>query len=251
VALSATDDQETAADTMLRYDLSVLPVVDSEGLLVGIVTSDDVMDVVVEEATEDIQRMGGMEALDEPYSQISFSSMLKKRGGWLSLLCLGAMFTISVAQFFEASLQKASELALFIPLIMSSGGNSGSQATTLVIRALSLQDISLGDWFKVFLRELGIGILLGFLLGLIALARVLIWPAHASYNILLAATISISIVFVVIFGVLIGSMLPFILRLFGFDPALSSAPLVTTMIDNLGLAIYLAIAVLILSGTML
>ncbi|MBD3267666.1 magnesium transporter [bacterium] len=251
IALQATDDQETAAETMLRYDLSILPVVDSEGTLVGIVTNDDVMDVVVEEATEDIHRMGGMEALEEPYSQVSFTSMLKKRAGWLTLLCLGAMITINVTKIFHGFLQEGAVLALFIPLIMSSGGNSGSQATTLVIRALSLQDIRLGDWLRVFSRELLMGVLLGCILGGVALLRVVIWPESPEYNLLLAATVSISIIFVVMFGTIIGCLLPFILRLFGSDPALASAPLVTTLIDNLGIVIYFVMAYFILSGTIL
>jgi magnesium transporter len=250
-SLLATDDQETAADTMLRYDLSILPVVDSDGTLVGIVSHDDILDVVVEEATEDIHRMGGLEALDEPYSQISFFTMLRKRAGWLSILCIGAMGTINVMNFFHLALERAVELVLFIPLINSSGGNAGAQATTLVIRALSLQDIRITDWLKVFLRELRMGISLGAILAGIALIRIMIWPEHAEYNILLAITIAASIISVVILGTLVGCMLPFILRFFGYDPALSSAPLVTILVDILGIVIYLFIANQILSGTML
>lgn len=249
VSLLSTDDQETAADTMLRYDLSMLPVVDSDGALVGIVTNDDILDVVVEEATEDIHRMGGMEALEEPYLQVSFLTMLRKRAGWMAFLFLSGMVTVSVMSMFQPFIDQLTVLSIFIPLIISSGGNTGSQAATLVIRALAVQDIDLSDWFRVLGRECLMGLSMGAILGLVALLRVYYFPGAEIHvpAFLLSLTVSLSVLGVVTFGTLVGCMLPFILRSIGFDPALSSSPLVATCMDTLGVMIYFTIAIFILS----
>lgn len=252
IALNAFDDQETASEAMIRYDLSVLPVVDSDGTLVGIVTSDDVFDVVVEEATEDMHRMGGLSALEEPYFHASFLTLVRKRGGWLFLLFLGEMAVVSVMERFDEVIRQATVLSFFLPLVISSGGNSGSQAATLVIRALAVQDIMLGDWFRVFLRELLSGFLLGAFLGSVAFFRIFIWPtAHPEHWILLGITITTAVTCVVLCGALLGSMLPFILRSLGFDPALSSTPLVATLSDTIGVLIYFSLSLLMLSGSII
>ncbi len=250
IALPAHDDQETASEVMIRYDYSILPVVDSDNTLVGIVTADDVFDVVLEETTEDMHRMAGMAALEEPYFDVSFPTLLRKRGGWLVVLFIGATFTISVMEYFQEGFQK--KLLFFIPLIMSSGGNSGSQAATLVIRAMAVQDVTLNDWFRVLRRELLTAIILGSILGIIALMRITIFPSSfGDYYFILATAVAAAVLAVVLFGTLVGSMLPFILRGIGFDPALSSTPLVATLVDIIGLAIYFWVAMLILGNTVL
>ncbi|MFB3787158.1 MAG: magnesium transporter [bacterium] len=255
IALNAFDDQEAASRAMLRYDVPVLPVVDSDGTLVGIVTSDDVFDVVVEEATEDMHRMGGLEAIDEPYFDVSYTTLVRKRAGWLSVLFLGEMLTSTAMSYFEQELQRAIVLALFIPLIISSGGNSGSQAASLIIRAMALQHVQIRDWIKVFFRELTIGLLMGCVLGLIAFARITLWPSrltlYGPHFLQVAFTVNLALVGVVMFGTLTGSMLPFLLRKLGFDPALSSAPFVATIVDVMGIVIYFTVALLIMEGTLL
>lgn len=247
VALNAFDDQETAADVMARYDMSVLPVIDSEGTLVGIVTADDVLDVVVEESTEDIHLMGGLEALDEPYNDISFFSLFRKRAGALMLLFLGGTLTVTAMGVYASGLEKS--LLIFIPLIISSGGNSGSQAATLVIRALSTQEIRLGDWFKVLGREFGMGIMLGILLGAIAFFLVPFWPGGedvtAAKQSIIALTVGCAVITVVLYGTTMGAMLPFVLKRCGMDPAFSSTPLVATVVDATGIIIYCMVAALI------
>ncbi len=254
-SLKATDDQETAVAVFRREDRNVLPVTDTTGSLVGIVTIDDMLDVAEEEATEDIQKIGGMEALDEPYMQIGFLPMVKKRGGWLVVLFLGEMLTATAMGFFEGELNKAVVLALFIPLIISSGGNSGSQAATLVVRALALDEVSLADWWRVFRRELMAGLSLGAILGLIGFLRIAVWSQfsdiYGPHWLLLAEAVAASLVGVVLWGTLIGSMLPLLLRRVGFDPATSSAPFVATLVDVVGLVIYFTIAVVFLRGTLL
>jgi len=254
-ALAATDDREEAVRQMQHYDRVALPVVDSRGILVGIVTADDVADVAEEEATEDIQKMGGMEALDVPYLDTGFVPLLRKRGGWLSVLFLGEMLTATAMGYFEGEISKAVVLALFIPLIISSGGNAGSQACSLIIRAMALGEIKLGEWMRVLLREVASGLALGALLGAIGVARIVFWPARAKlygeHYLLVAATVSISLIGVVTFGTIAGSMLPFILRRLGFDPAAASAPFVATLVDVTGLVIYFSVAALMLHGTLL
>ncbi|RZA07023.1 MAG: magnesium transporter [Proteobacteria bacterium] len=248
-------DQEEVSRELSRYGLSAVPVLDEDGRMVGIITVDDVVSVVEEEATEDIQKMGGMEALDEPYLQISMWDMLKKRGVWLAVLFLGEMLTATAMGYFEHEIDRAVVLALFIPLIISSGGNSGSQATSLIIRAMALGEVRLKDWWRVFLRELRAGLALGILLGAIGFLRILLWPTRSAtygeHYMLIACTVAASLVGVVLWGSLAGSMLPFILRKVGVDPATSSAPFVATLVDVTGLIIYFSFASLILRGTLL
>jgi magnesium transporter len=254
-ALAATDDREEAVRQMQHYDRVALPVIDSRGILVGIVTADDVADVAEEEATEDIQKMGGMEALDVPYLETGFAPLLRKRGGWLSVLFVGEMLTATAMAYFEHEIAKAVVLALFIPLIISSGGNAGSQACSLIIRAMALGEISLRQWLRVLLRELVTGLVLGALLGAIALMRVVFWPARESlygeHYVLIALTVALSVVGVVTFGTIAGSMLPFVLRRLGFDPAAASAPLVATLVDVTGVVVYFVVAATVLRGTLL
>lgn len=255
VALPADGDREEAVHQIQRYDRYALPVVDSRGSLVGIVTADDVADVAAEEVTEDIQKMGGMEALDAPYLESGFGSMLRKRAGWLAVLFLGEMLTATAMGFFEHEIAKAVVLALFIPLIISSGGNSGSQATSLIIRAMAVGEVGLHHWWRVLARELAAGVLLGALLGTIAICRVVFWPTSAAvygeHYMLIGLTVALSLVGVVTFGTFAGSMLPFILRRLGLDPATASAPLVATMVDVTGVIIYFSLALLILRGSLL
>ena len=254
-SLRATDDQETAVASFKKYDRTILPVLDSNDVLVGVVTVDDVLDVAEKEATEDIQKMGGMEALDAPYLSIGMFSMIQKRAGWLAILFVGEMLTATAMGYFEDEISKAVVLALFVPLIISSGGNSGSQATSLIIRALAVRDITLGDWWRVMRREIVAGIALGCVLASIALVRILLWPhrekVYGPHYVLVAATVACSLIGVVLFGSMAGSMLPFILRRLGFDPAAASAPFVATLVDVTGLVIYFTIAYQILHGTLL
>jgi len=256
VTVTPTMDREEVARLTSEYDLVVLPVVDEYHRILGVVTVDDVIDALVEEHTEDVQRFGGMEALDEPYTQISFWRMIKKRGGWLSALFLGEMLTATAMQHFDIELQKAIVLTLFIPLIMSSGGNSGSQATSLIIRALALNEVRLKDWWRIALREIPAGMVLGAILGLIAFVRIVVWQRLGIYDYgshygLLAVTVGVALIGIVTFGSLAGSMLPFLLRRFGFDPASASAPFVATLVDVTGLSIYFYVALFLLKGTLL
>lgn len=255
IFLRATADQETAVAAFKKYDVTILPVVDSKDVLVGVVTVDDVLDVAEREATEDIQKLGGMEALDAPYLRIGLFDMIKKRAGWLAILFVGEMFTATAMSYFEDEIAKAVVLALFVPLIISSGGNAGSQATSLIIRALAVRDVSLSDWWQVMRRELFAGLALGLILASIALIRILLWPhkeiVYGPHYLLVAATVACSLVGVVLFGSLAGSMLPFILRKLKFDPAAASAPFVATLVDVTGLVIYFSIAYRILHGTLL
>jgi len=244
-------DQEALGHLFARHDLMAIPVVDGEGRLKGIVTVDDIVDVVQEEATEDAQKFGGMSALDAPYLSIKLPEILRKRVGWLTVLLVAQSMTVTALHYFEDQLARAVVLALFVPLIISSGGNSGSQASTLVVRAMALGEVRLRDWWRVFLRELTSGISLGAILGTIGLVGTLIfWPGIESVA-LVALTIGLSLVGVVLWGTLVGSMLPFILRRLGFDPASASAPLVATLSDVTGLVIYFSVASLVLSGTLL
>ncbi len=255
IALSVNDDQELAVEQFKKYDRIALPVVDNYGVLIGIVTVDDVFDVAEEEATEDIHKLGGVEALEEPYSTMPFFSMIKKRVVWLTVLFVGEMLTASAMGFFENEIAKAVVLALFVPLIISSGGNSGSQAATLVIRAMALGEITLKDWWYIMKRELFSGLVLGAILGAIGFLRISIWGSfsdiYGEHWVLIGLTVSFSLIGVVLWGTLSGSMLPFILRKLGLDPATSSAPFVATLVDVTGLVIYFSFAIALLSGTLL
>ncbi len=249
-------DQEEVARLIRRHDLLAIPVVDAAGHVLGIVTVDDILDTLIAESTEDVQKFGGVEALDKPYMHIGFGEMIRKRAGWLSVLFLGEMLTASAMQHFEDELSRAVVLTLFIPLIMSSGGNSGSQATSLLIRSLALRELRLRDWWKVALRELPTGMVLGGILGLLAIIRIAVWQNTGLYDYgahwkMVALTIGAALVGIVTFGSLSGSMLPFVLQRLGFDPASASAPFVATLVDVTGLVIYFSIAAAILSGTLL
>jgi magnesium transporter len=252
-----TMDQEKIADIVKDYDLPSIAVVDDRNRLVGRILVDDIVDVVVQEATEDIQKLGGTEALDEPYLAIRLRDMLRKRGGWLAALFLGELLTASAMAHFEDELQRALVLALFVPLIISSGGNSGSQATTLVIRAMALGEVKLRDWWRVVRREISVGFCLGALLGVLGFARVVVWQKLSSGDLygphyaLVGLTVGVSLLGVVLLGTVAGSMLPFILRRLGFDPASASAPFVATLVDVSGLVIYFSAALAFLSGTLL
>jgi magnesium transporter len=248
-------DQESVSRVFAENDLVAIPVLDAEGRIKGIVTIDDIVDVVQEEATEDIQKMGGTEALDAPYLAIGLLSMIRKRAGWLSALFLGEMLTASAMSHFEDEIARAVVLALFVPLIISSGGNSGSQATTIVIRAMALGELKLRDWWRVARREVAAGVTLGFALGSIGFLRIVLWqavsPLYGPHYILIAATVAGSLVGVVTFGTVAGSLLPFVLRRLGFDPASASAPFVATLVDVSGLVIYFTVASIILKNTLL
>jgi len=249
-------DREEVARIISKYDLLAVPVVDEKGRVLGIVTVDDIIDAIVEEGTEDVQKFGGMAAIEEPYMQIGFGQMLYKRAGWLSVLFLSEMLTASAMQHFQSEIEKAVVLTLFIPLIMSSGGNSGSQATSLLIRALALRELRLGDWWRVVLRELPAGVTLGAVLGVIGIIRIALWQNlgffdYGDHWVLVAATVAAALIGIVAFGSLSGSMLPFILKRLGFDPANASAPFVATLVDVTGLVIYFSVALIFLRGTLL
>ncbi|AQS41798.1 MAG: Magnesium transporter [Candidatus Tokpelaia hoelldobleri] len=256
IQCSPTMHQRDLARLFRRYDLLSIAVVDEANHIIGIVTVDNVLDSMTKTMSEETQKFGGMEALEKPYMQITFLNMLEKRGGWLCLLFVGEMLTASVMQHYEHELAHAIVLTLFIPLIMSSGGNSGSQATSLIIRALALNEIRLGDWWRVVLREIPMGLSLGAILGAIGYARVLVWQFTGIYNygdhwFLIALTVGGTLIAIVMFGSLVGSMLPFVLKAMGFDPASASAPFVATFVDVAGIAIYFSIAAFILAGTLL
>lgn len=254
-ALKATDDQSTAIAAFRQADAYALPVTDTSGVLIGIVTSDDVLDLAEEEATEDIQKLGGMQALDEPYLQTGWFSMLRKRAGWLVILFLSEMLTATAMGFFEHEIARAVVLALFVPLIISSGGNSGSQAASLVIRALALGEVRLKDWWRVAWREVASGLALGAILGSIGFLRIALWAqfttTYGEHWMLIGVTVALSLIGVVLWGTITGSMLPLVLHRLGFDPATSSAPFVATLVDVTGLVIYFMIAAVVLKGTLL
>lgn len=248
-------DQEQVSRIISAHDFMALPVVDGQGRMKGIVTIDDIVDVVQEEATEDIHKLGGMEALEDPYLQTGFLAMLKKRAGWLAILFVGEIFTASAMGAYQDEIASAVILALFVPLIISSGGNSGSQASTLVIRAMALGEVRLKDWWRVMKREIVVGLALGAILAGIGFLRVAVWEGlFGSYGptyLLVAMTVAASLIGVVLWGTLTGSMLPFLLRKLRLDPASASAPFVATLVDVLGLIIYFTVAQIFLSGTLL
>jgi magnesium transporter len=256
LSVTTSLDREEAARIISKYNLLALPVVDEQRRVIGIVTVDDVIDTLVREVTEDVQKFGGMEALDEPYPEIPFVRMIKKRAGWLCALFLSEMLTATAMQRFEGEIAKAVVLAMFIPLVMSSGGNSGSQATSLIIRSLALREIRLGDWWKIAARELPTGLALGAILGVIGFVRIELWQSlhlfnYGPHHLLVAFTVGAALIGIVAFGSLAGSMLPFLLKRLGFDPASASAPFVATLVDVTGLVIYFSVAFVILRGTLL
>lgn len=254
-ALSVTDDEEVAIGVFKKLNRVALPVVNSSQTLLGIITIDDVLQLAEEETTEDIQKLGGVEALEEPYMEMPLPKLLRKRAPWLIILFIGEMFTASAMSFFENEIERAVVLALFIPLIVSSGGNSGSQAATLIIRALALGEVTLKDWWRVIRREIVSGLILGLILGVIGFLRVAAWATftniYGPHWMLIGITIGITLVGVCTWGTVMGSMLPIILKRFGADPATSSAPFIATLVDVTGLVIYFSIAATILSGTLL
>jgi magnesium transporter len=256
VHLQTMQDQEEAIEVFRKNDRVALPVVNDEGVLFGIVTIDDILDIREEEDTEDIQKLGGSQALDEPYLSIPLLGMVRKRAGWLVILLIGEMFTATAMGYFEEEIAKAVVLALFIPLIISAGGNAGSQATSLIIRAMSLGELNLGEWWRVMRRELATGLMLGGILGVVGLLRILLWSRlypneYGQYYWQIGFTVGFSLVGIVLWGSLCGSMLPLLLKRLGADPATSSAPFVATLVDVTGLVIYFSFALLFLSGTLL
>jgi magnesium transporter len=256
VVVHGDTDREEVARLISIHDLLSVPVLNDRGQVLGIVTVDDVIDAIVAESAEDVQKFGGVEATSAPYLRIGLADMVRRRAGWLCALFLSEMLTASAMQHFEGELQKAVVLTLFIPLIMSSGGNSGSQATSLLIRALALGELRLTDWWRVALRELPTGLILGAILGAIGIVRITAWQSLHFFDYgphwpLVALTVGTGLVGIVTFGSLTGSMLPFVLKRLGFDPANASAPFVATLVDVTGLVIYFSVALMILRGTLL
>ena len=248
-------DQESVSLLLTENDLLAVPVVDAQWRLMGIVTLDDIVDVVQEEATEDIQKAGAVEALDAPYFDVSVPEMVRKRGVWLVVLFISEMLTTTAMAYYEDEVARAVVLATFVPLMISSGGNTGGQASTLVIRAMAMQEVRLRDWWRVLRRELAAGLLLGLVLGLIGLLRVVLWPQRSErfgeHFLLVGITVAVSLVWIVMWGAIAGSMLPFVLRRLGLDPASASAPFIATLVDVTGLVIYFSVASVVLSGTLL
>jgi magnesium transporter len=255
IAVQEDTDQEEVARIFEEHGFLAIPVVDHQGRMKGVVTVDDIVEVVEEEASEDIQRIGGMQALEAPYMATPFGELVRKRAGWLAILFLGEMLTATAMGYYEDEIAKAVVLAMFIPLIISSGGNSGSQATTLVIRAMALGEVRLQDWWRVARREILAGLVLGSILASIGMCRILLWQAvsgaYGEHYMKVAGVVSLSLLGVVLFGTLTGSMLPFLLRRAGLDPASASAPFVATLVDVTGLIIYFSIAAALLRGALL
>ena len=253
--LNATDDQEIAVESFKKYECYALPVIDNEGFLIGIVTIDDILYVAEEESTEDIHKIGGVEALDDSYMNTSLFQLVKKRASWLVILFVGEMLTASAMAFYEKEIAKAVVLALFVPLIISSGGNSGSQAASLIIRGLALKEFGFRDWWKIMKREIITGFLLGLILGMIGFIRIFVWQSvggiYGDYWLSVAFVVSLSLIGVVMWGTLSGSMLPLLLKRLNIDPATSSAPFVATLVDVTGLVIYFTFAHILLNGKLL
>lgn len=256
LSLKIDDSKESAIEKFKEYDRVVLPVVNNENVLIGVLTVDDVLDIAEQKTTEEIQKFGGLEALDYPYVKTPFFSLIKKRAGWLIILFVGEMLTATAMGYFDKEISKAVVLALFVPLIISSGGNSGSQAATLIIRAMALKELTIRDWWYVMRREFFSGLTLGVILGAIGFVRIVLWQNLHWYNytehyLLIATTIFFSLIGIVMWGTLSGSMIPIVLKKLGLDPAASSAPFVATLVDVTGLVIYFSIAALLLKGTLL
>lgn len=256
VSITTITPMEQAFETFEKYDRSALPIITENGVLVGIVTFDDIIDKIKERDTEDIQKFGGVEGLDLSYTKTPLLELVKKRAGWLIILFIGEMLTASAMGFFDGEIQKAVVLALFVPLIISSGGNSGSQAASLIIRAMALKELQLKDWWYVMRKEIFSGLLLGSILAIIGFLRIWIWQKagiydYGEYWFYVALSVSVSLVFIVLWGTLSGSLIPFLLRKVGLDPATASAPFVATLVDVTGLVIYFSVAALFLTGKLL
>ncbi len=253
--LAPTDDREKALQVFRKYDRIALPVTNADSKLIGIVTADDMLDVASEEATEDIQKLGGSEALDEPYVTIALTRMVKKRAGWLVILFISEMLTATAIAYFEDELKRATVLMFFMTLVISSGGNAGSQASTLVIRSMALGEFKLREWWRIMRRELVAGTALGLILGAVGFLRIAVWSLfsniYGEHWALVGATVGLSLVGIVLWGSLMGSMLPLIIKKLGFDPATSSAPFIATLSDVTGIVIYFTVAFFILRGTLL
>ncbi len=256
IAIRTTVSIEDAFNTFDKYDRSALPIITENDTLVGIVTFDDILDRMKDRDTEDIQKFGGMEGLDLSYTKTPLNELVRKRAGWLVILFVGEMLTASVMGYFDGEIEKAVVLALFVPLIISSGGNSGSQAASLIIRSMALRELRLKDWWYVMRKEVFSGLLLGTILGFIGFVRILVWQQAGFYDygiywFSIAMTVSVSLIFIVLWGTLSGSLIPFVLRKLGLDPATASAPFVATLVDVTGLVIYFSIAAIFLSGKLL
>ncbi|MFC6102406.1 magnesium transporter [Olivibacter domesticus] len=256
ISITTTTPIETALDIFEKYDRAALPITTEKGVLVGIVTADDILNKMKERDTEDIQKFGGVEGLDLSYTKTSLVELVRKRAGWLIILFIGEMFTASAMGYFDAEIEKAVVLALFVPLIISSGGNSGSQAASLIIRAMALGELKLKDWWYVMRKEILSGFFLGLILGTIGFLRIFIWQQTGLYDygiywIWVALSVSISLIFIVLWGSLSGSLIPFLLRRAGLDPATASAPFVATLVDVTGLIIYFSVAAMFLSDKIL
>ncbi|WP_300670435.1 magnesium transporter [Soonwooa sp.] len=256
VAITTTTTKEDAVPYFEKYDRSAMPIVTDSGVLVGIVTIDDILDQIEQQNTEDIQKFGGLEALDLPYTQTPWTEMIKKRATWLIILFVSEMLTASAMGYFDKEIEKAVVLALFVPLIISSGGNSGSQAATLIIRAMALQELTLKDWWYVMKKEIISGLCLGLILGVIGFVRIMMWQKLGLFNYgvywpYVGLSVSVSLIAIVLWGTLSGSMIPFVLKKLKLDPATSSAPFVATLVDVTGLIIYFTVAGLFLTGKLL
>ncbi|MFI5163778.1 MAG: magnesium transporter [Bacteroidia bacterium] len=255
ISVKTDTPSEQVANIIKKYDFVVLPVVDNLGRLVGRITVDDIVDVMSEEATEDAQKMGGMQALEDPYMSTSYFQMIKKRISWLVVLFIGESFTATAMSFFSNSIEKAVVLALFVPLIISSGGNTGSQASSLIIRALAVGEVTVKEWWRIASREIWVGLSLGIILGTIGFLRVAVWSAFVDFYgphwLMVGITVGIALIGVVLWGNLIGSLFPLVLKRMGWDPATASAPFVATMVDVTGLIIYFSVAAIMLRGILL
>jgi magnesium transporter len=243
ISVLPTMDQEDVARRMAKYDLNVMPVVDADGKILGVITIDDIIDVLVQEQTEDVQKIGAVEPLDVPYFQTSFLSFIKKRAGWLIILFVEEFFTQTALRFYDPVMEAVKGALLYVPLLISAGGNSGSQSSTLVIRGLALGEIKLKDWWRILFRELFMGVLLGIMIAGIAMGRVLMYPDQ---TLRFAITVGVTVLFIIVTGCTVGSMLPLILKRFGVDPATSSTPFIASLVDTLGVLIYAHVAMIVM-----
>ncbi len=243
LAVPPMEDQEEVARKMAKYDLNAMPVIDPGGVLMGVITIDDVIDVLTQEQTEDLQKLGGIEPLDVPYFQTSFYEFIKKRAGWLIILFVEEFFTQTALRYYDPIMEAVKGALLYVPLLISSGGNSGSQSSTLVIRGLALGEIKLTDWWRILFREFLMGIVLGLMIAVIAMGRVMMYPDQSFH---FALTVGVTVLFIILAGCTVGSMLPLILKRLGIDPATSSTPFIASLVDTLGVIIYAHVASIIM-----